>query len=108
MRFAMKRSAALLLLLLAAARPLHAADTNTPAAAPEKTALGKIPDASHAPVRVTNTVTIAGERVTYSAETGMLPLLKPDGTSRASIFYIAYTRVEEKAESGKGKAGGAR
>src|SRR5271170_2405079 len=42
-------------------------------------ALARIPDATHEPVRVTNTVTIAGEPVTYSAETGMLPVLKPDG-----------------------------
>jgi carboxypeptidase C (cathepsin A) len=88
------------LLFLAAAVSLRAADTN----APEKSALAQIPDASHAPVRVTNTVTIAGERVTYVVETGMLPLLKPDGTSRASVFYTAYTRLEEKAESGKRKA----
>src|ERR1035437_8677309 len=54
----------------------------------------KIPDASHAPVRVTNTVTIAGERVTYTAETGMLPVLKADGTTRASVFYVAYTRQD--------------
>ena len=82
------------LCLLAAALPLHAAGTNAPAA-PDKAALAQIPDASHAPVRVTNTVTIAGERVTYAAETGMLPLLKPDGTARASVFYVAYTRIEK-------------
>jgi hypothetical protein len=57
-------------------------------------------------VRTTNTVTIAGERVTYVAETGMLPLLKKDGTSRASVFYVAYTRLENrKAEIGKRKCG---
>jgi carboxypeptidase C (cathepsin A) len=84
------------LLLFAAALSLCAADTNAPAA-PDKSLLGQIPDASHAPVRVTNTVTIAGERVTYVAETGMLPLLKPDGTSRASVFYVAYTRIEKPA-----------
>lgn len=97
----------LTLALLTATLSLRAADTNAPAApgkpAAEKPALGKIPDASHAPVRVTNTVTIAGERVTYVAETGMLPLLKPDGTSRANIFYTAYTRVE-KAEGENRKA----
>ena len=53
---------------------------------------GTIPDATHKPVLTTNTVTIAGQRVTYVAETGMLPLLKPDATARASVFYIAYTR----------------
>ncbi len=78
--------------LLALALGLRAAepsDTNAPAA---KTALAAIPDASHQPVFITNTVTIAGEPVTYTAETGMLPILKSDGTSRASVFYVAYTR----------------
>jgi carboxypeptidase C (cathepsin A) len=56
---------------------------------------GIIPDATHKPVLTTNTVTIAGQRVTYVAETGMLPLLKPDGTLRASVFYIAYTRQDQ-------------
>jgi carboxypeptidase C (cathepsin A) len=93
----------ILMLCLAAAFSLRAAEpsaTNAPAAGPEKTTFGKIPDASHAPVRVTNTVTIAGERVTYVAETGMLPLLKPDGTSRASVFYVAYTR-QDNTPAGK-------
>jgi carboxypeptidase C (cathepsin A) len=67
------------------------AGTNEPPAA--KVEVGTIPDATHKPVFTTNTVTIAGQRVTYVAETGMLPLLKPDGTSRASVFYVAYTRA---------------
>ena len=88
--------------LLVAALSLRADETNAPAG-PEKPAaakpvFGKIPDASHEPVRVTNTVSIAGERVTYVAETGMLPLLKPDGTSQANIFYTAYTRLPDKSE----------
>jgi carboxypeptidase C (cathepsin A) len=70
-----------------------ATGTNAPAAA--KAEAGTIPDATHKPVLTTNTVAIAGQRVTYVAETGMLPLLKPDGTSRASVFYVAYTRVEK-------------
>ncbi len=81
---------------LAAAEP---AATNAPA----KNEVAVIPDATHPPVRITNAVTIAGERVTYTAETGMLPVLKADGTSRASVFYVAYTRID-KAESGKQKA----
>ena len=48
---------------LAAAEP---SGTNTPAATNSFTG-AKIPDASHAPVRVTNAVTIAGERVAYTA-----------------------------------------
>jgi len=54
-----------------------------------------IPDSTHKPVLTTNTLTIAGESVRYVTETGMLPLLKPDGAVRASVFYIAYTRLRE-------------
>ncbi len=54
-----------------------------------------IPDATHKPVFTTNTVTIAGEAVKYVAETGMLPILKEDGTTSASVFYIAYTRLDK-------------
>jgi carboxypeptidase C (cathepsin A) len=69
-----------------------AADTNAPAA---KNEAATIPDAANKPVFVTNTVTIAGERVIYVAETGMLPILKKDGTTSASVFYVAYTRLGE-------------
>ena len=54
-----------------------------------------IPDATYKPVFTTNTVSIAGEPVKYVAETGMLPILKPDGTTSASVFYIAYTRLDQ-------------
>ena len=98
----MKRTIWISLLALAvAARAADAPKTNSPAAdtnAPPaaKTEAAAIPDATHKPVFTTNTVTIAGQRVTYVAETGMLPILKPDGTSRASVFYVAYTRQGEK------------
>ncbi|MEI9863216.1 MAG: hypothetical protein WDN00_01375 [Limisphaerales bacterium] len=54
-----------------------------------------IQDATHKPVFTTNTVTIAGQPVKYVAETGMLPILKADGTTRASVFYVAYTKLDE-------------
>lgn len=54
-----------------------------------------VPDSGSKPVLITNTVAIAGQRVTYTAETGMLPLLKSDGASRASVFYTAYTKAGE-------------
>jgi len=38
-------------------------------------------------------VAIAGRRVTYVAETGMLPILKTDGTSARRFFTVAYTRT---------------
>jgi carboxypeptidase C (cathepsin A) len=86
-----------LLLTLLAALPLAAAEpgaTNSAASnqPPAKADLATIPDAAFKPVRTTNSVIIAGEKVDYAAETGMLPILKNDGTSRASIFYVAYTR----------------
>jgi carboxypeptidase C (cathepsin A) len=88
------------ILLMALAANMNAADvapanspaTNAPAA---KNETASIPDATHKPVFTTNTVTIAGRRVKYAAETGMLPTLKPDGTTSASVFYIAYTRLGE-------------
>jgi carboxypeptidase C (cathepsin A) len=85
--------------------PGHPAITNAPATgtnAPEsakkeesKPTFGTIADAARKPVLTTNSVTIVGEKVTYLAEAGMLPLLKPDGTARASVFYVAYTRQGE-------------
>ena len=65
-----------------------------------KSSVATIPDATHKPVLTTNTVTIdtatlAGASVRYITETGMLPLLKPDGTARASVFYVAYTRENQ-------------
>jgi len=76
-----------------------AAGTNAPSAA--KMEAAAIPDATHKPVFTTNTVAIAGQRVTYVAETGMLPLLQSDGTSQASVFYVAYTRQGEKNEAAR-------
>ncbi len=66
---------------------------------PAKQDFATIPDAASKPVIVTNTVSIGGQEVTYAVETGMLPLLKQDGKARASVFYVAYTRI-----GGAGKA----
>src|SRR4051812_32611740 len=95
-------------LLLACVTARSAEPSEKPAPAPEKKADAKdnkdddtkakiatVPDAASKPVRITNTVTIAGQRILYTAETGMLPLLKNDGASRASVFYTAYTRLGE-------------
>jgi len=70
--------------------------TNAPAAKKEEAKLSpSVPDATRKPSVVTNTTTISGQSVTYAVETGMLPLLKTDGAPRASVFYIAYTKVGE-------------
>ncbi len=103
----MKKTIWILLMAVAANLPAaEIASTNSPAtnAPAVKNDAASIPDATHKPVFTTNTVTIAGERVKYVAETGMLPILKADGTTRASVFYIAYTRVAEKSEIGNRKS----
>jgi carboxypeptidase C (cathepsin A) len=72
--------------------------TNAPETAKKeesKPSFGAVPDAARKAVLITNTVTIAGEPVIYVAETGMLPLLKDDGSARASVFYVAYTKQGE-------------
>ena len=98
------------ILLVASAISLRAADasqTNSPSAdtnAPpseKKNDAATIPDATHKPVFTTNTVTIAGQSVTYIAETGMLPVLKNDGATRASVFFVAYTRQGETNKSSR-------
>ncbi len=58
---------------------------------------GTIPDAEHRPIRTKHTVIIAGQRVSYVAEAGMLPLLNSDGMSRASVFFVAYIKQDEKS-----------
>lgn len=54
-----------------------------------------IPNAGSEPAVITNTIAIDGRKITYAAETGMLPLLKKNGEPRASVFYIAYTKLSD-------------
>ena len=68
--------------------------TAKPAKAGDKA--GTIPDAKSPPVRTKHRAVIAGKPLDYIAEAGMLPLLNEDGTYRASIFFVAYTRQDEK------------
>ena len=112
----MKSSLILVLLILAttlnaaeapmpgrAGRTNYVADSTKSEAEKEETKppIATIPDASHKPVFTTNTIVIGGQSVRYVTETGMLPLLKPDGTARASVFYIAYTREGEANASAR-------
>ena len=62
---------------------------------PKPAAAGAIPDAAQKPVLTTNNVTIAGQRVRYVAEAGMLPVLGPEGAVQASIFYVSYTKQND-------------
>ena len=56
-----------------------------------RTQSATVPDAADEPVVTRHSVTVGKTKLSYSAETGMLPLLKDDGTAKASMFYIAYT-----------------
>ena len=56
---------------------------------------GTIPNAKDRAIHTRHKVMIAGQHVSYVAETGMLPLLNSDGTSRASIFFVAYIKQDE-------------
>jgi len=72
-----------------AAKPADpVAETSTPD--PAKKPAGRIPDASDKPVVTEHAIEVDGRRITYRAEAGMLPLLKDDGSPKASIFYVAY------------------
>lgn len=37
-------------------------------------------------------VTIGGQKISFTATAGTLPLTKPDGEKRASVFYVSYER----------------
>lgn len=63
---------------------IHAADT-TAAAAPK--------GVFQEPVVTKHSVTINGSRIEYEAHAGHLTLLKEDGTPRAKVFFVAYTKT---------------
>lgn len=48
------------------------------------------------PVTTSHSVVIDGQRVEYQATAGHLTMLKEDGTPRAKVFFIAYTRTGVK------------
>lgn len=58
---------------------------NTPAgkATPAETKEAK-------PKETQSSVLVAGNKVHYVAQTGLLPILKDDGTPKASVFYVYY------------------
>lgn len=68
-----------------------------PAAKEDDAKAARVPDATDEPVVTVHSVETTGGAITYSAETGMLPLLKDDGTAKASMFYVAYTAEGDDA-----------
>jgi carboxypeptidase C (cathepsin A) len=83
-----------------AAEPLAEAKPEPDKAAPAKQPVATLPDSSKPPVVTDHLITLGGRELAYKAEAGMLPLLKDDGSPRASIFYVAYTLVTD-ADAGR-------
>jgi carboxypeptidase C (cathepsin A) len=50
------------------------------------------------PKEKTGRVTLGGAEVQYIAQTGMMPLLKDDGTPRANVFYVYYAATDAKGK----------
>ncbi len=57
-------------------------------AAPAKAAEAAKPEAK--PKETLGSVRIEGKELQYIAQTGMLPILKEDGTPKANVFYVYY------------------
>jgi len=53
-------------------------------------------------------VTIAGAKVSYATRTGTLPILKEDGSPRASIFFVYYAATDAEGKRLAEKTPGAR
>lgn len=75
------------LLLLLTGMTTTAADTT--ATAPSGAKLPIV----QAPVTTRHTVVIQGQSITYEATAGHLSLAGEDGTERARVFFVAYTRT---------------
>lgn len=46
----------------------------------------------HTPTTTRKTVVVGGQSISYDVTVGHLPLVREDGTERAKVFFIAYTR----------------
>lgn len=84
-----------LLLIALLAVPLAA---QPPAAAPEAKAEAKSEEKDKKPApeekssRTQHSITLDGQKIPYTATAGTILLKDEDGTAKASVFYIAYTR----------------
>ena len=81
-----------LMTLLSGALPLYAADSASAklgANAPDAVALFQ------KPITTKHSVSIGGANISYEATAGHLTLLKEDGSPRAKVFFIAYTKIGE-------------
>lgn len=76
--------------------------------APEKPEKGEKGDKADKPKETKGSVTIGGTEVSYVAQTGLLPVLKEDGSPRASVFYVYYAAVDADGKRLAAKDGSAR
>jgi carboxypeptidase C (cathepsin A) len=89
----------LAVLLLTAAAPAGAARAGQAEKSPEKAAEKPKDEKKPAPpeektVQTKHAVRIGGQEIRYTATAGTLLLKLEDGTPKASVFYIAYTKDE--------------
>ncbi len=81
----------LITLILAAALPVAAQETPAAPAAPPSAKENK--EAPKDNISTTShTITVNGEAIKYTARAGTMIMKDEDGTPRASIFFVAYTR----------------
>jgi carboxypeptidase C (cathepsin A) len=73
-----------------AAGPLEGGDWDS-------SSLSKIPEDRSVTTR--HSATIGGERVDYTATAGQMVLREEDGTPKATVFYIAYERTDDRRGS---------
>jgi carboxypeptidase C (cathepsin A) len=78
-------------------KPNPEAHEKKPAEASEKKD-AKEPGKEEKPKERQGHVTLGGADVHYIVQTGMMPLLKDDGTPRANVFYVYYAVTDAKGK----------
>jgi len=80
----------LIAMILAAALPLAAQEAPAPPAPEKKDAAKEQPKDNIS--TTSHTITVGGEVIKYTARAGTMIMKDEDGTPRASMFFVAYTR----------------
>jgi carboxypeptidase C (cathepsin A) len=82
-----------------ASRPAEATQNKPPAKALDGSEKKSEPKSDPKdPVVTEHDITINGQTIHYRATAGLMPLLDDYGKSKASIFYIAYEKLEQAAD----------
>ena len=97
----MKKSSALFILPLSLmlASAIAADEANSETKPAEKSQASKPVEAAEIkPKETTGSVHVEGKELRYAAQTGLLPILKEDGTTKATVFYVYYATVDANGE----------